>query len=138
GIAKLQAHVTPSPAAALEHELDPVLSEELPRFEQIVDAVHLERHMMERQVFILGSEGGVCGTRDEPECVVIRAITKEDHAELIAIGLLEPEDVSIELHGPLDVRDMKQDMADFARANRCRHDFSLPALFWIFRLSPNA
>src|SRR5499427_4058105 len=58
GIAKLQAHITTSPSTSLEHELDPMLSEELPRLEQIVDAVHLERHMMERQVLVLGGEAG--------------------------------------------------------------------------------
>src|SRR5215468_9099687 len=125
GIAKLQAHVTTSPSTSLEHELDSMLSQELPRLEQIVDAVHLERHMVERQILVLGGEGGVCGTRNEPERVVIRAIAEEDHAELIAVGFLEPEDVRVELDGQLDVRDMEQDMADLARANRCRHDFSL-------------
>src|SRR5262252_2157289 len=79
--------------------------------------------MVKRQVLVLGGEGGVCGTRNEPERVVIRAIAEEDHAELIAVGFLEPEDVRVELDGPLDVRDMEQDMADLARANRCRHDF---------------
>src|SRR5215510_7474465 len=129
GIAKLQAHVAPSPSPSLEYELDPVLSEELPRLEQIVDAVHLERHMVECQVLVLGGEGGICGTRNQPERVVICAITEEDHAELIAVGLLEPEDVSVELDGPLDVRDMKQDMADLARANWCRHDFSFTGVY---------
>ena len=37
---------------------------------------------------------------------------------------LNPQDVGVELDGPLDVRNMEQDMADLARANRCRHDFS--------------
>src|SRR5215468_430820 len=137
GIAKLQAHVTTSPSTSLEHELDSMLSQELPRLEQIVDAVHLERHMVERQVLVLGGDGGLCGTRNEPERVVIRAIAEEDHAELIAVGFLEPEDVSVELDGPFDVRDMKQDMADLARANGRRHDFSLPALFRISCVSPN-
>src|SRR5262249_17893392 len=90
GIAKLQAHVTTSPATSFEHELDPVLSEELPRLEQIVDAVHLERHMVERQELVLGGDGGLCGTRNEPERMVIRAIAEEDHAELITVGFLEP------------------------------------------------
>src|SRR5262249_9562646 len=86
--------------------------------------------MVERQVLVLGGDGGLCGTRNEPERVVIRAIAEEDHAELIAVGLLEPEDVSVELDGPLDVRNIEQDMADLARANWCRHDFS-------FRRSPD-
>src|SRR5215467_1168982 len=124
GIAKLQAHVAPSPSASLEHELDPVSSEELSSFEKIVDAVHLQRHMVKRQVLVLGGESGVSGTRNEPKRVVIRAITKKDHTELIAVRLFEPQDVSVELDGPLDVGDMKQDMADLSCANRCRHDFS--------------
>src|SRR5262250_458142 len=91
--------------------------------------------MVKRQVLVLGGEDGVCGTRNEPERVVIRAIAEKDHAELIAVGFLEPEDVRVELDGPLDVRDMEQDMADLARANRCRHDFSLSKLFRVSLLS---
>jgi hypothetical protein len=60
--------------------------------------------------------------------VVIRAITEKNHAELITVGLLEPQDVGVELDGPLDVRDMEQDMANLAGANWRGHDFS-------FRLS---
>jgi hypothetical protein len=73
--------------------------------------------MVERQVLVLGGDGGICRTRNKPKRVVIRAIAEEDHAELIAIGLLEPQDVCVELDGPLDVRDMEQNMADLARAN---------------------
>src|SRR5215510_9927080 len=129
GIAKLQAHVAPSPSASLEHELDPVSSEELSSLEKIVDAVHLQRHMVKRQILVLGGEGGVSGTRNEPERMVIRTIAKEDHPELIAVGLLKPEDVRVELDRPLDVRDMEQDMADLARANGCRHDFSFTGVY---------
>src|SRR5215471_11180473 len=53
-IAKLQAHIATSPSTSLENELDPVLSEELPCLEQIVHAAHLERHMVECQVLVLG------------------------------------------------------------------------------------
>jgi len=124
GIVKLQAHVAAGPAASLEHELDPSLSEELARLDQIIHAAHFERHVVERQVLVLGREGCVFGTRNEPERMVIRAIAEEDHAELIAVGLLEPQDVSVELDGPLDVRDVEQNVADLARANGCGHDVS--------------
>src|SRR5712692_1954595 len=139
GIAKLQAHVAARPAASLEHELDPLLSEEFTRLEEIVHAAHLERHVVKRQVLVLGGEGGFGGTRNEPERVVIRAVAEEDHAELITVGLLEPQDVRVELDGPLDVRNVEQDMADLARANRCRHDVSFRPvtgyLFHHFQLS---
>src|SRR5262249_8083304 len=79
---------------------------------------------VERQVLVLGGERRVSGTWNEPERVVIRAITEKDHAELITVRFLESQDVSVELDGPLDVRDMEQDMADLAGANWCRHDFS--------------
>src|SRR5712692_10550601 len=65
GIAKLQAHVAARPAASLEHELDPLLSEEFTRLEEIVHAAHLERHVVKRQVLVLGGEGGFGGTRNE-------------------------------------------------------------------------
>jgi hypothetical protein len=50
------------------------LGEELARPEEILDAVHFERHVMERQVPVLWRDRRVLGAGHEPERVVIGAV----------------------------------------------------------------
>src|SRR5215831_6467231 len=66
--------------------------------------------------------------RHERDRMMVRRVSEEDHAALVAIGHLKPHDLRPEPRGPLDVAHREHDVTQFLHLDRrlARHFFSPP------------